>query len=233
MALQWHEERQELIATVCRMNALGINQGTSGNASVRVGAGFLITPSGLAYEDIAPEDVVEMQMDGSFVSANGLRKPSSEWRFHLDVLAARPEFNALVHTHGKAVASLSCLRRDIPAFHYMVALAGGTSIRCADYATFGTQALSDKALVALEDRKACLLANHGQLAAGASLRQALSLAQEVETLADMYWRALQMGTPVILNDDEMAEVIEKFNKGYGSGKAFVAPSAGAKEEARN
>ena len=219
-------QRRELIDTVQRMNALGINQGTSGNASLRAGDGFLITPSGIAYEDLDPPDIVEMRMDGSFVAEAPGRKPSSEWRFHLDVLKMRPDLGALVHTHGRAVASLACLRRDIPAFHYMVALAGGRTIRCAGYATFGTQELSDLVVQALQGRRACLMANHGQLAGGRDLRQALSLAMEVETLADMYWRCLQAGKPVILEAAEMDRVLAKFNKGYGSGRAFSDSPSG-------
>lgn len=212
--------REELIHTVLQMNALGINQGTSGNASVRLDDGYLITPSGMAYADITPEDVVFKQLHGEYLSPNGLRKPSSEWRFHEDILAARPEVNAIVHTHGKAVMTMACLRKDIPAFHYMVALAGGDSIRCAPYVLFGTQELSDLALQALADRRACLLANHGQIALGNSLKQALSMAVEVETLCDVYWRTLVAGGPTLLSESEMLAAQAKFQKGYGSGKAF-------------
>jgi L-fuculose-phosphate aldolase len=210
--MNWIEHRLELIETVRQMNRLGINQGTSGNASVRVEEGYLITPSGMAYDALEPKDIVEMSMNGQ---ATGDRKPSSEWRFHQDLLAARPEFGAIVHTHGKGVMSIACHRRDIPPFHYMIAMAGGTTIRCADYATFGTQELSDNALKAMTDRKACLLANHGLLAAGKTLAQALSLAVEVETLCETYWRALQLGEPLILTDAEMQAVVEQFNRGYG------------------
>ncbi|MFC4273234.1 class II aldolase [Sneathiella chungangensis] len=205
-------ERQELIATVRKMNALGINQGTSGNASVRLGGGYLITPSGMAYDDLKPEDIVEMSFDGE---VSGKRNPSSEWRFHHDLLAARSEFGAVVHTHGKGVMTLACQRMELPPFHYMIAVAGGNTIRCADYATFGTQELSDNALKAIEGRKACLLANHGLLAAEASLARALALAVEVETLCETYWRILQIGDPVLLTEAEMEEVRAQFTKGYG------------------
>ncbi|MCB9930087.1 MAG: class II aldolase/adducin family protein [Alphaproteobacteria bacterium] len=206
--------RRQVVDTVRRMNGLGINQGTSGNASVRWGEGMLITPSGLPYEAMEPEDVVAVRLaDGDCTARNGL-KPSSEWRFHRDILAARPDLNALVHTHGRAVTTLACLHQDIPAFHYMVAVAGGDTIRCAPYALFGTQALSDHALKALDGRKACLLANHGMIACDASLDKALALAVEVETLADTYWRCLQVTRPAILNSGQMAEVLEKF-KTYG------------------
>lgn len=212
--------REELIHCVLKMNALGINQGTSGNASVRVDDGYLITPSGMAYENIKPEDVVFKSLGGDYQSPNGLRKPSSEWRFHEDIFAARPETKAIVHTHGKAVMTIACLRKDVPAFHYMVALVGGDSIRCAPYVLFGTQELSDVALQALENRKACLLANHGQIALGNSLTQALSMAVEVETLCDVYWRTLVAGEPVLLSESEMLAAQQKFQKGYGSGQAF-------------
>lgn len=205
-------ERKELIATVRKMNVLGINHGTSGNASVRIKGGYLITPSGMAYDDLEPDDIVEMSCEGE---AAGKRKPSSEWRFHQDLLKARPDFGAVVHTHGEAVMTLACQRMELPPFHYMIAVAGGNTIRCADYATFGTQALSDNALKAIEGRKACLLANHGLLAAEGSLERALSLAVEVETLCDTYWRILQIGEPTLLSDAEMEEVKEQFGKGYG------------------
>ena len=205
-------ERKDLIATVRQMNALGINQGTSGNASVRIEGGYLITPSGLAYDALEPEDIVEMSFSGE---VTGRHNPSSEWRFHQDLLKARPDFGAVVHTHGKAVMTLACQRMELPPFHYMIAVAGGNTIRCADYATFGTQELSDNALKAMEGRKACLLANHGLLAAGTSLERALSLAVEVETLCETYWRILQIGEPVLLSEAEMDEVKAQFSKGYG------------------
>lgn len=203
------------------MNEMGINQGTSGNAAVRVDGGFLITPSGMPYDEIQPEDIVFKQPNGSFESPNGLRKPSSEWRFHEDIFAARPDVNAIVHTHGKSVMTIACLQKDIPPFHYMIGIAGGDTIRCAPYATFATQELSDAAVEALTDRKACLLANHGQISVGATLKQALAMALEVETLCDVYWRTLIAGGPVILSQQNMNEAITKFNKGYGTGKAFV------------
>ena len=212
--------RQELMQTVLNMNALGINQGTSGNASVRVGNGFLITPSGMAYEDISPDDVVYKEIGGDHKSPNGLRKPSSEWRFHEDIFIARPEVGAIVHTHGKAVMTIACLGKDIPPFHYMIGVAGGKTIRCAPYRTFATQELSDVSVEALKDRKACLLANHGQIAVGANLKQALSMAVEIETLCDVYWRTLIAGGPNLLDDAQMDEALAKFNKGYGSAKAF-------------
>jgi L-fuculose-phosphate aldolase len=189
----------------------GLNQGTSGNVSVRSRAGFLITPSGQNMAALTGDDMVEMGMDGGVVGAG---KPSSEWRFHRDIYAAFPEAEAVVHAHSPFAVALACLRRDIPAFHYMVAMAGGVDIRCAAYATFGTQALSDVVLLALQDRRACLMANHGLLAWGRNLPAALALANEVEALCGQYLRACQIGEPVLLSHVEMQEVLEKF-KDYG------------------
>ena len=203
--------RKQVIATALEMNALRLNRGKSGNVSARIADGFLVTPTGLAYESTQPGDVVAMNQDGT---AHGLRLPSSEWRFHRDIYAARRDVGAIVHAHSPFATSIACLGRDIPPFHYMIAVAGGNDIRCAAYATFGTQALSDHALRALEGRKACLLANHGMIAVGTSLTAALALAVEVEALAEQYWRALQIGTPNLLADAEMEVVLEKFRT-YG------------------
>jgi L-fuculose-phosphate aldolase len=203
--------RKQVIATALEMNALRLNRGKSGNVSARIDDGFLVTPTGLAYESMQPGDVVAMKQDGT---SQGPRLPSSEWRFHRDIYAARREVGAIVHAHSPFATSIACLGRDIPPFHYMIAVAGGKNIRCAAYATFGTQQLSDHALRALEGRKACLLANHGMIAVGTSLAAALALAVEVEALAEQYWRALQIGTPNLLPDAEMEVVLEKF-RGYG------------------
>jgi L-fuculose-phosphate aldolase len=203
--------REAMIATARKMNTSGLNQGTSGNLSQRVEDGFLVTPTGMDYDTMVPEDIVLMRLDGSH---EGRRKPSSEWRFHWDILAARPEVGAVLHAHSMFCTTLACLRRGIPSFHYMVAVAGGVDIRCAPYATFGTEELSRHAVAALEGRKACLLANHGMLALGRDLAGTFKLAVEVETLAAMYWRALQVGEPVLLDSAEMAVVLEKF-KTYG------------------
>jgi L-fuculose-phosphate aldolase len=199
--------RREIVATALKMNALGINRGKSGNVSARIARGFLVTPTGLAYESTRPEDIVAMTLAGE---SSGSRLPSSEWRFHRDIYAAREEACAIVHVHSPFATTLACLGRDIPPFHYMVAIAGGRDIRCAPYATFGTQELSDHALRALDSRKACLLANHGMIAVERSLSAALALAVEVEALAEQYWRALQIGTPNLLSDAEMAVVLAKF-----------------------
>jgi L-fuculose-phosphate aldolase len=203
--------REQIIATALEMNARGLNRGKSGNVSARIDNGFLVTPTGLAYESTQPADIVAMTLDGT---ARGLRLPSSEWRFHRDIYAARHEVGAIVHAHSPFATTLACVGHDIPPFHYMIAVAGGKDIRCATYATFGTQQLSDHALRALEDRKACLLANHGMIAVGASLTAALALAVEVEALAEQYWRALQIGTPNLLSEAEMEVVLEKF-RSYG------------------
>ena len=201
------ELRLEIIATALAMNARGINRGKSGNVSARIEGGFLVTPSGLAYEATVPEDIVEMSHAGE---PRGSRLPSSEWRFHRDIYASRADAGAIVHAHSPFATTLACLGRDIPAFHYMIAVAGGKNIRCAPYATFGTQELSDHALRALEARKACLLANHGMIAIGATLAAALALAVQVEALAEQYWRALQIGVPNLLSDAEMDVVLAKF-----------------------
>ena len=207
--------REDVLATALAMNAAGINRGKSGNVSARFRDaafdGFLITPTGLPYSRTTPEQLVLITLRGE---ARGALLPSSEWRFHRDIYAVRPDAQAIVHTHAPFATSLACLRRGIPPFHYMVAVAGGKDIRCAPYATFGTQELSDHAVVALDGRRACLLANHGMIAFGASLEQALELAVEVETLAEMYWRALQIGEPAQLSDGEMDAVLEKFRT-YG------------------
>jgi len=204
--------RLALIDAGRRMTALGLTQGTSGNLSARVPEGMLITPSGVPYDRIVPDDLVVMGLDGTV--APGRRRPSTEWRFHAAILAARPDADAVVHCHSPLATTLACLRRGIPAVHYMIAVAGGDSIRCADYATFGTPALAEHAVRALADRKACLLANHGLIALGPDPDRALALAVEVEALAGQYWRALQVGQPVILSGEEMQAVYEMF-EGYG------------------
>ncbi len=204
--------RTELAAAARRLAELGLSRGTSGNLSVRDGAGFLVTPSAVPYDRLDLRDVVEMTFEGE---ATGARPPSTEWRIHRDVLAARPEVGAVLHAHPPFATALACLHRPIPAFHYMVAVAGGVDVRCAPYARFGTQELSGHALAALEGRRACLLANHGIVALGADLDAALALAVEVETLAEMYWRASQAGEPVLLSGAQMAEVLEAFET-YGA-----------------
>jgi len=195
--------------------AAGLNRGTSGNVSVRCGADFLITPSGMSLAELAPAQVVRVSMDGE---SNSALAPSSEWRIHRDLYQARAEVGAVVHAHSAFAVSLACLRRGLPAFHYMLAAAGGKDIRCADYAIFGSQALSDRILEAMAGRRACLMANHGQVAVGADLARAVDLALEVEGLCEQYWRASLLGEPVLLTDAEMDAVIEKFRDYGQSGK---------------
>ena len=199
--------RAAIVATARQMNVCGLNRGKSGNVSARCDEGFLITPSGMAYTSTRPQDIVAMSLDGE---ARGALQPSSEWPFHRAIYASRAEVGAVVHAHASFAITLSCLGRDIPAFHYMVAVAGGNNIRCAAYATFGSEELAQYALAALEGRKACLLANHGMIALGCSLEAALALAVEVEALCEQYWRALQIGTPNLLSDAEMERVLAKF-----------------------
>jgi len=203
--------RQQVIDTALKMNALGINQGTSGNVSARSKNGFFITPSGMDYDQLEPHHIVEVRKDGSYL---GNYKPSSEWLFHKDIMAARSDVHAIIHTHSKYATTLACMRRDLPPFHYMIAVCGGKDVRCAPYATFGTQELSDVALQALQGRNACLLANHGMIVCGPNLDKALKIAQELEMLCEQYINALQLGELYILSDAEMDEVIYKF-KTYG------------------
>jgi L-fuculose-phosphate aldolase len=208
------ELRCAVIATANAMNAAGINVNKSGNVSVRCSrgarAGFLLTPTGIRYERLAADDLVFVDAEGA---TTGARAPSSEWRFHRAIYAAREDLAAIVHTHSTHATALACQGMGIPAFHYMVAVAGG-EIRCAPYATFGTQALADHALVALEGRKACLLAHHGVIACGSDLEQALSIAIEVENLARTYVIVRTLGEPRLLPAEEMARVLARFED-YG------------------
>ena len=203
--------RRELIEACRSMNSLGINRGTAGNISVRHGDGLLISPTGMPYDKLEPHHVVAMRWDGGF---DGDVLPSSEWRFHRDILRARPDLNAVVHTHSTHATAVSILGRDIPAIHYAIAAAGGPSIRCAPYAIFGSQELADAVVTALEGRRACLMAHHGVIAAHGSIAQALALAVTVESLAQQYLLCLPLGEPPRLSDAEIAEVLEKF-KTYG------------------
>jgi L-fuculose-phosphate aldolase len=209
-----HEsERRGIIEACLAMNRSGLNQGTSGNVSHRIKGGLLITPTSLAYERMAPEDIVELAFDGNW---RGQRRPSSEWRFHRDILASRPDANVVLHTHSVHCASLAVHGRGIPPFHYMVAVAGGADIRCSPYACFGTQALSDAAIEALKDRTACLLGHHGLIVLADTLEKALWRAGEVETLARMYVHALAVGEPPNLSAEQMAEVMAQFDRmAYG------------------
>jgi L-fuculose-phosphate aldolase len=203
--------RQAVIETAIETNLRRLNRGTSGNVSARVEGGFLVTPSGLAYEDCDLADIVAMTMHGD---ASGRRLPSSEWRFHRDIYAAKEDAGAIVHVHAPFATTLACLERGIPPVHYMVAIAGGPDVPCAPYATFGTQELSDHAVAALAGRKACLLAHHGMIATGTDLGDALRVAEEVEGLAEVYWRALQVAEPRQLDAAEMERVLARFET-YG------------------
>ena len=208
------ELRRKMVETCRRMNASGINQGTAGNLSARVPEGFLITPSSMPYDIMEPGDLVEMAFDGTYVG----RRPSSEWRFHRDILRTRTDIDVVLHCHSVYATTLACHHKVIPAFHYMVGVAGGNTIRCAGYATFGTQELSDHALVALDGRMACLLGQHGQISLGKTLESALALAIEVETLSRLYVQALTLGDPPVLSDEEMTRVINQMRRmSYGLG----------------
>jgi L-fuculose-phosphate aldolase len=201
--------REEIVGAARALDALGFMPGKSGNLSRRTPGGFLITPSGLPYAEMKPDDLVEVAADGAVL--NGTRKPSSEWRLHAAVYAARPEAAALVHTHSPMATALSCAREGIPPFHYMIALAGGNDVRCAPYATFGTEALAANCVAALERRRAALLANHGAVAIGATMAAARALAEEVENLARQYLALRAAGlAPVLLTAIEMEEVAAGF-----------------------
>ena len=208
------DTRRKIIDLCLEMNATGLNQGTSGNISARWEEDMLITPSGVPYGDLEPDAIVRMRIDDDAYEWRGDFKPSSEWHFHRAILAAKPEQGAIVHTHSTFATVLSIARRDIPACHYMIAAFGGSTVRCAEYATFGTPALSENILAAMEGRSACLLANHGMIACGKDLDKAMWAAVELETLSRQYYHALQLDGMEILDDDEMAVVIEKF-KSYG------------------
>jgi L-fuculose-phosphate aldolase len=203
--------REEIVAHGLKLTPSGLSQGTSGNLSVRFGNGFLVTPSGMPYGEITPDDVVHVAMDGYY---EHVRRPSSEWRFHRDIYAARPDVHAVVHAHPPYSTALAICQKEIPAIHYMIAISGGDSIRCSDYYTYGTQELSDAVVRALENRTACLMANHGMIATGANMEQAMWRAVEVETLARQYTLALQIGQPVRLTDAEVEQALEKFGN-YG------------------
>lgn len=200
--------RQEVIATAIEMSRRGLSPGRSGNVSCRHGAGMLITPTGLAYEGLQLEDIVHVAADGAV--APGQLKPSSEWQFHLAVYRTRPDLAALVHTHSLNATVLACAHRAIPAFHYMVAVAGGSDIPLVPYATFGSEALARHVAAGMAERNACLMANHGAIAGGATLAAALELAAEIEVLAEQYVKVLMLGAPHILSAKEMREVLQRF-----------------------
>ncbi|MFK7857989.1 MAG: class II aldolase/adducin family protein [Granulosicoccus sp.] len=206
--------RKKIIALCLRMNATGLNQGTSGNISARYNDHMLITPSGIPYEELKPADIAKMKIEGDDFVWKGPSRPSSEWHFHRAILKAKPDVHAIVHTHSTFSTVVSIAREDIPACHYMIAAFGGNSVRCAEYETFGTAELSASMLRAMKDRTACLLSNHGMVAGGKNLDNAMWAAVELETLSRQYYYAKLAGNMVILPEDEMARVLEKF-KTYG------------------
>lgn len=206
-------ERDQVLEAARRTVTAGLTHGTSGNVSRRVDDGMAITPSGIDYQALVRDDVVVMSLAGE-VEEGQRRVPSSEWPMHAAIYQARPDVQAIVHGHSPAATAVACLGRGIPPFHYMIAIAGGDSIRCAPYAPFGTEALARLAVTALEGRTACLLAHHGFLAIGADLDRALAVATETEFLADLLLRLLPLGEPACLSPAEMADVVERF-RGYG------------------
>ena len=212
--IEHRDIRQKIIATTLEMTRLGINQGTAGNISHRIKDGLLITPTSLPYEAMEPEDIVQMKWDGTY---SGRLRPSSEWRFHRDILKNRPDMNVVLHNHATYTTVLATHERGIPPFHYMTAVAGGHDIRVSTYACFGTQDLSDQVLIALKDRYACIMGHHGMITLGKSLEKALALAIEVETLAKMYVHALAIGEPPHLSPEQMDQVIEQIRRmSYGN-----------------
>lgn len=225
--------RQSIIDACLWMNAVGLNQGTSGNISVRFGDAMLITPSGVPYEELTVEMIASMPLaadDGAFT---GPMKPSSEWRFHLDIMCERQDVGAIIHTHALYSTVLACARKPIPAVHYMIAAAGGPTVRCADYATFGTKELSKNALCALHQRNCCLLANHGMIATGPDLAKACWLAVELETLAKQYYLTLPIGGPVLLSDAEIERNVALFqNYGPKTSEQANADKAKPRQRAR-
>jgi len=208
------EIREKLIAAARSMAGLEINQGKAGNLSVRTEAGMLITPSGILYEELTPDQLALMPFDAEYGTFHGPKRPSSEWRFHLDIMQKRPEVGAVVHTHAPYGTALAMARREIPACHYMIARFGGAPIRVAGYALFGTAELSDQVLMALQDRSACLMANHGFVTTGATLDAAMLAAVELEALARQYVLSLSIGGPVLLSEDEVQAAVRQFATAY-------------------
>ena len=207
-------EAEQIIKYANMLNSEILSTLRSGNVSLRYKNGFLITPSGVKYSLLKVDDIVFVSLDGKFDETKN--KPSSEWRFHKDIYSSKNEANAIVHAHSTHATAVSAHNKDVPAFHYMVALAGGNDLKCAKYATFGTQELSDNIINALKNRKACLMSNHGQVAFGDNLEQAFELAQEVENICHQYINAIKIGEPKILSSSEMDVILEKV-KNYKKG----------------
>ncbi|MBK1695756.1 class II aldolase/adducin family protein [Rhodovibrio salinarum] len=229
------QEERELRQAICEqarwMNDSGLNQGTSGNISARFEDRMLITPSATPYAEMQPEMITAMPLEGDYGAWEGPLKPSTEWRFHLDILRARPDTGAVVHTHSTYATTLAITGREIPACHYMMAAFGGMTIRCAPYATFGTKELSENAIQALEGRTGCLLANHGMIATGANLAKAMWLAVELETIAKQYYLSLLIGGPNLLNEDQIAETAKSFGS-YGVQDDYKRIQSDADQAAR-
>lgn len=219
--------RSAIIAKARWMNSSGLNQGTSGNISARYKDAMLITPSATPYEAIKPEMIAAMPLEGDYGSWKGPLKPSTEWRFHLDIMRSRPDVGAIVHTHSTYATVLAIARKNIPACHYMMAAFGGPTIRCAEYARYGTKELSQHALKALEGRNGCILANHGMIAVGANLDKAMWLAVELETIARQYYLSLVLGNPVILSEEQIEETARGFTT-YGLQDPAKPKRAGAR-----
>ena len=223
--------RRAIIDKCLWMNAEGLNQGTSGNISARFRDRLLITPSAVPYAMMIPEMIASMPIDGDYGSFEGPLNPSSEWRFHLDIMRARPEIGAIVHTHSTYATIIAITRREIPACHYMIAAFGGSTIRCAPYARYGTAELSAHAVEALKDRMGCLLGSHGMIALGDTLDNAMWHAVELETLAKQYYHSLLIGGPVILTDEQIAETAAAMKSyGYGAHRKFDAEAALAAQD---
>jgi len=203
--------RDAAVAAVRKLDALGMNRGSTGNVSLRLREGMLITPTGMGADDLRAQDMVWLGWNGAL---EGAWQPSSEWHFHHAIYLARPDLQAIVHTHSVHAAALACLRRGLPAFHYMVAVAGGHDVPCVPYHLFGTEALSQAVAAAMQHRDACLMANHGLVAAGSSIARAMKVAQEIESLCEVYLKALAVGDPAVLTREQMDDVIDKF-KHYG------------------
>jgi L-fuculose-phosphate aldolase len=207
--------RELAVSAIRKLDALGMNRGSTGNLSLRFSqsgqGGMLITPTGMGADDLRPQDMVWRGWDGTL---RGDWQPSSEWHFHQAIYLARPDLQAIVHTHSTYAAALACLRRELPPFHYMIAVAGGDSVPCVPYHLFGTEALSNAVAGAMQGRDACLMANHGLVAAGATLAKAMKVVQEIESLCQVYLQALAVAEPAVLSKAEMAQVIEKF-RSYG------------------
>ena len=199
-----------LTETTLKLHEMGLNHGATGNCSCRDEETFLITPSGVEIEDLSAEKMVRMDFKGNVIDSKLNLNPSSEWRFHQDIFSHRKEISAVIHTHSIYASTVSLFNKELPPFHYMIAVAGGDSVRCAPYAMFGTQKLSDNIINALAGRKACLIANHGLVTIGESLEEALQISEEIEHLCHLYIEAKKIGNPNLLTKKEMTEVIERF-----------------------